>query len=97
MKATFISVFFICIPYTVVVMKTEASHRAHEKEHGKHHGPQYPFMRMRRKAFPWEASDCDYLDLDCWAKFREEKAAKRAAKKAGHAYVPPAAVAHAHH
>jgi hypothetical protein len=66
------------VPYTLVVLKHEAEHRAHEKEHGKHRGPQYPFMRVRRKAFPWEASDCDYLDLDCHAEFQKAKAARKA-------------------
>jgi hypothetical protein len=66
------------VPYTLVVIKHEAEHRAHEKEHGKHRGPQYPFMRVRRKAFPWEASDCDYLDLDCHAEFQKAKAARKA-------------------
>ena len=78
LKATFFSLAFICIPYTLVVMKHELGHRAHEKEHGKHRGPQYPFMRVRRKAFPWEASDCDYLDLDCHAEFQKAKAARKA-------------------
>jgi hypothetical protein len=39
-------------------------------------------MKVRRKAFPWEASDCDYLDLDCHAEFQKAKAERKAAKLA---------------
>ena len=31
------------------------------------------YMKIRNKEFPWECSDCDYLDKKCWNECRAEK------------------------
>ncbi|RLN66989.1 hypothetical protein BBP00_00001920 [Phytophthora kernoviae] len=43
--------------------------------HGHHHDevPDYPYLKMRNKPFPWPESDCDWLDLDCREKVRAAK------------------------
>ena len=33
------------------------------------------FMKVRKKEFPWECSDCDLFDRGCWKQCRAEKAA----------------------
>lgn len=37
-------------------------------------GPEPDFMRIRNKEFPWECSDCELFESECWKKCREEKA-----------------------
>ena len=45
--------------YGAYVIVKEISHMGHEHEHG----PAYPHMKVRRKAFPWDANQCDFFDL----------------------------------
>ena len=42
-------------------MYKELTHHEHA------HGPTYPHMRIRRKAFPWAEGDCTLFDLECKA------------------------------
>lgn len=53
-------VFGFCIPYGAYVLVKELTHHSHE------HGPTYSHMRIRRKAFPWDASDCSFFDQKCF-------------------------------
>mmetsp|Transcript_11144 Transcript_11144/g.16860 ORF Transcript_11144/g.16860 Transcript_11144/m.16860 type:complete len:143 (-) Transcript_11144:276-704(-) len=39
------------------------------------HGPEPDYMKIRNKEFPWECSDCELFNSECWKKCREEKAA----------------------
>lgn len=39
------------------------------------HGPLPDYMKIRNKEFPWECSDCELFNQECWKKCREEKAA----------------------
>ena len=48
-----------CVPFTTYVIAKELMHHEHE------HGPTYSHMRIRRKAFPWDASDCSFFDRKC--------------------------------
>ncbi len=43
---------------TAFVVYKEATHA-----HGHDDHVTYPHMKVRRKAFPWAASDCDFFDL----------------------------------
>lgn len=45
-----------------------------EHPHRKH-GPEPDYMRIRNKEFPWECSDCELFNSECWKKCRAEKAA----------------------
>ena len=42
-------------------------HATHE--HG-HEQPAYPYMKIRGKAFPWDAEDCDLFDMECKRKWK---------------------------
>jgi len=55
---TFGMVVFLVVPYTAFTVYKEAVH-----EHS--HYVQYPHMKVRHKAFPWAAHDCDFFDLAC--------------------------------
>ena len=62
---------FVCAPVCVLgiakdLVIEEHHHRPHENL------PEY--MGIRNKEFPWECSNCDFFDLDCWKKCRAEKA-----------------------
>eukprot|EP00552_Chaetoceros_brevis_P001262 CAMPEP_0197736740 /NCGR_PEP_ID=MMETSP1435-20131217/3690_1 /TAXON_ID=426625 /ORGANISM="Chaetoceros brevis, Strain CCMP164" /LENGTH=126 /DNA_ID=CAMNT_0043324975 /DNA_START=3 /DNA_END=383 /DNA_ORIENTATION=+ len=48
-----------------------------DHQHRKH-GPEPDYMRIRKKEFPWECSDCELFESACWKKCREEKAAENA-------------------
>ena len=41
--------------------------------------PQYAYLKIRNKPFPWHYSDCDLLDFDCK---RKARAAEEAMQKA---------------
>ena len=38
--------------------------------HGHEDSTTYPYMKTRRKPFPWKLKDCDLFDLDCKARAR---------------------------
>ncbi|RLN97737.1 hypothetical protein BBJ28_00024689 [Nothophytophthora sp. Chile5] len=46
-----------------------------EHEHHEEEKPAYPYLKMRNKPFPWDASDCDLLDRACHAKAAAAKKA----------------------
>ena len=46
-----------------------------EHEHRKP-GPEPDYMRIRNKEFPWECSDCELFNGECWKKCRAEMAAE---------------------
>ena len=37
----------------------------------KHEDPGFPYLKIRAKAFPWPAQDCDMLDMECKQAWRE--------------------------
>jgi cytochrome c oxidase subunit 6a len=39
------------------------------------HGALPEYMGIRKKEFPWECSDCDFFDMECWKKCRAAKQA----------------------
>ena len=41
-------------------------------------GPEPDYMRIRNKEFPWECSDCELFNGECWKKCRAEQAAEGA-------------------
>jgi hypothetical protein len=47
---------FLIIPYAAFTIYKESQH-----EHGNY--VQMPHMKVRHKAFPWTANDCDFFDL----------------------------------
>ena len=61
---------YVCAPVIVFgiakdVIMEDHHHRPHD------HLPDY--MGIRNKEFPWECSNCDLFDLECWRKCRAEK------------------------
>lgn len=46
-----------------------------EHDHRKE-GPEPDYMRIRNKEFPWECSDCELFNGECWKKCRAEMAAE---------------------
>lgn len=62
LKTSVAATFGIILPYFTFCMIKELSH-----EH--HHGPVYPHMRIRRKAFPWKAGDCEFFAFKCKSDF----------------------------
>jgi cytochrome c oxidase subunit 6a len=64
--------FIVAVPVCVLsVAKDMFLDHPHRKE-----GPEPDYMRIRKKEFPWECSDCELFNGDCWKKCREEKAAE---------------------
>jgi hypothetical protein len=39
----------------------------YEHEHGR---KDLPYQKMRGKPYPWECSDCNLFDLECWKECR---------------------------
>ena len=65
---------FVATPVCVLSVLKDLSpfvEHAHRK-----HGPEPDYMRIRNKEFPWECSDCELFNSECWKKCREEKAAE---------------------
>ena len=61
---------FVAVPVMVVssLYSLFFDEHAHPEE-----GPLPEYMRIRSKEFPWECSDCDFLDKKCWTKCLAEK------------------------
>jgi hypothetical protein len=49
----------VITPFGLFCIYKELTH----SDHG--HGKNYSHMRIRRKGFPWEESDCTLFDLHC--------------------------------
>ncbi|CAI5744295.1 unnamed protein product [Peronospora destructor] len=56
--------------YTVYAIGDHLRHEHHEEDK-----PEYSYLKMRTKPFPWPESNCDFLDRECRAKAREAKKA----------------------
>ncbi|RMX68011.1 hypothetical protein KXD40_004413 [Peronospora effusa] len=56
--------------YTVYAIGDHLRHEHHDEDK-----PEYPYLKMRTKPFPWPESNCDFLDRECRAKAREAKKA----------------------
>ena len=63
LKTTAFMVVGLVVPYTAFVGYKEMTHHHHE------HGPTYPHMKVRRKAFPWSANQCDFFEMQCHRDF----------------------------
>lgn len=74
LKTTAFMIVGLVIPYTTFVLFKELTHEHHHGEH-----VTYPHMKVRRKAFPWGPSDCDFFEIQCW-----RDAAKGAASSSHH-------------
>lgn len=62
---------FVCGPVCFFAI---AKDLAFEEHHHRPHGALPEYMGIRNKEYPWECSDCDLFDLECWKKCRAEKA-----------------------
>ena len=40
-------------------------------DHGHHHVPEYAYLKIRTKPYPWECPDCTPFDGECWKKCRQ--------------------------
>jgi cytochrome c oxidase subunit 6a len=64
--------FWIGLPITLASCLYSALFDEHVH---RYEGEMPEYMRIRTKEFPWECSDCDLFDRECWKKCRAEKAA----------------------
>mmetsp|Transcript_20539 Transcript_20539/g.36935 ORF Transcript_20539/g.36935 Transcript_20539/m.36935 type:complete len:112 (+) Transcript_20539:115-450(+) len=58
----------------VVVLGIAKEFTSTEEHH--HKTVTYAHERNRVKSYPWACGDCDFFDLHCWNKCKEEKAAE---------------------
>lgn len=61
----------VVLAYGFILMTYEIYHEMTHEHHEE--GPAYSHMKVRRKPFPWNASDCDFLDLACHRRYKESK------------------------
>jgi hypothetical protein len=66
----------VITPFGLLCIYKEMTH----SEHG--HGKNYSHMRIRRKGFPWEESDCTLFDLHCKHDYHESHS--HGGKSGGH-------------
>jgi hypothetical protein len=58
MRMASYAAFAFCAVAGIGIIATE--------DHSHKHHPQYPYMRIRKKAFPWKNGDCDLIcDSTC--------------------------------
>ncbi|CCI40553.1 hypothetical protein ABG067_000767 [Albugo candida] len=49
---------------SVFTVVTVISHLGEHHEHDEEK-PEYAYLKLRNKPFPWKYSDCDFFDLEC--------------------------------
>ncbi|KAG5191924.1 hypothetical protein JKP88DRAFT_217125 [Tribonema minus] len=54
----------------VFSVKAASDHMAHHDHHDED-APHYSHMRVRSKPYPWQCSDCNFIDPECYKKCKE--------------------------